>query len=327
MFIDSAVSDFDSLVLHFASMPLVDYTFIRPLNGITLSSDIIEKGRYTFINLKYFQEYIILNNYNYKLDYIDIFLKDLDDQQCCFVETKCQAIDYDKAVDISDILCKRLDNFIRYMFGHRDSNTTFGVFNFNSDITGGHICFIPEQLYKVAFGRRHGGTFRCINLEKDNWFFSKDNGNDHIWSLQNKQPLNVIDQRILRAVDWIGMSLNEKEINIAFIQAAFAIECILQDQDDFITKSITAQICEYAAFIVGYSKDTRIEIQELTKKLYRMRSKIAHGQRDDNIEPELLNVIWLAKQIIISFCVKPELRSIQTVDSLRTFITKQRYSY
>lgn len=121
------------------------------------------------------------------------------------------------------------------------------------------------------------------------------------------------------------MVINEVQPSIAFCEFAFAIECMLQNQKDFITKSITAQISEYATFIVGDDLDSRKEIQSLFKKLYNTRSKIAHGQKAESIEMELAEIIWLSKQIKLNILIKPEFANIKNMNDLKNLIDNMKY--
>jgi hypothetical protein len=121
------------------------------------------------------------------------------------------------------------------------------------------------------------------------------------------------------------MAISEKQHSIAFIQCAFAIECLLQYQEDFITKGITAEMSESVAFIVGYDEESRKNIAGTFSRLYRIRSKIAHGKQADSIDADLQEIIWLSKQIVINLLLKPELKKIATIKSFNTWITDKRY--
>ena len=76
------------------------------------------------------------------------------------------------------------------------------------------------------------------------------------------------------------MAVAEKENSVAFTQAMYGIESLLQyeQKGEMISKSIVASIAENVAFLLGCNFDERKELEKQFKELYGIRSKIAHGK-------------------------------------------------
>ena len=89
------------------------------------------------------------------------------------------------------------------------------------------------------------------------------------------------------------MAVAEKENSVAFTQAMYGIESLLQyeQKGEMISKSIVASIAENVAFLLGCNFDERKELEKQFKELYGIRSKIAHGKSNDISAYEVLDVI------------------------------------
>lgn len=313
------------LLDNISTLALKDYYFIRPMFGLILERNtIIEKGKYKFISKRYIKEH--LESHCQQTSIIDTCFEHSITENLCYIEMECNAKDFDKANERANSTYKQLDNVLRFMFGNNDKNMGLGVFDYRVDINGEMFCKCSEGEITTSVSLGVTSPVRPISFDANDWFFNKDNGNEKIWTILNASPCNEIERRIIKSIEWIGMAINQSQPSISFIQCIFAIECLLQEQEGFITKSITAQISEYAAFIVGYDKESKKEIEGLFKKLYEIRSKIAHGTYVNSLSIELTEAIWLSKQIVINFLIKPGFKSIENMSSLRKYITELRYS-
>lgn len=322
--VDEDEDIYEKLISDFSELAIVNYTFIRPMHGIEMKRDTLQLGPYTFISKSHIQEQL-------KRHCEDSFVREsvfahINVPHYCFVETETSAKDIDKAREDSNALYQKLDNVLRFMLGSNDKNLGLGIFNYKVSIDGDAFCKASNDSVSTSHSSSIKIPVRPIVIDEDDWFYSRENGNSQVWDILSKPQHSEIEKRLLKSIEWIGLSINEQQTSIAFCQCAFAIECMLQDQKDFITKSITAQIGEYAAFIVGYDMETRKEIAALFSRLYGIRSKIAHGEKQDQLEREYQEILFLSKQIVINFLLKPELQEIYSVADLRKWIIDARYS-
>ena len=304
---------------------LSNYTFIRPMFGLALKGNSqIDKKKYTFISKENIDEYLT-ERYG-KNDIFNMCFKQSIVEHLCYVEITCHAKDLDKAREIADVEYNQLANVLRYMHGTNNKDFGLGVSDFRADIIGGMLCIISDGRISTVTNAPISTPIIPIYLDKDDWFFSKKNGNEQIWTILNSDKQTKMENRIIKAIEWIGMSINEKRQSTAFIQCLFAIECLLQDQENFITKSISAQIGEYAAFIVGFDYESRCEIEKLFKDLYSIRSKIAHGTYISCLDEDLNKALFLSKQIVMNILLKPKFYRVKDIEDLRNRITELRYT-
>lgn len=137
-----------------------------------------------------------------------------------------------------------------------------------------------------------------------------------------------MDNRIMNAVNWIGMAIAEKRNSVAFTQAMFGIESLLQyeQKGEVVSKSVVASIAENVAFLLGRNFDERRAFEKRFKTLYGIRSKIAHGKNGDISDHDVLDVISLAKDLVMSFYENPFLKGAKTMKMVLDNIAKLKYS-
>lgn len=305
------------------SLKETEYKIIQPMYGIIINSEEpIKISRYKFIKEKNIKSYL-KENWNVPDEHD--FFDEADTRNLCFVEIICKAKEKNKAKELAKECYVKLDNVIRFMYGILDKNYGIGTFNYRSGIS---INTLMKEEVSGSFiessGRENKPILTLTLDDKDNYFFSKENGNYYIWELLNKKTYNKFEDRLLMAIDLIGNGINQIDDNIAFLQFVMAIECILQNEKDFITKSITAHISEYGAFIIADEMNDRIFFEKEIKQLYKQRSTIAHGS--NSTSKDLNKALWIAKQIVIAFFIKTELKNITTSEDLQKIITKKKFS-
>jgi len=265
----------------------------------------------------------------------------------CFVAVNTSAKDFEKAFEDADILRNQAYNCLKFNFCDKNAIMKYGLFYNKTNGLIAKKCFCKSSDGKIMnwnpcgadmFARleiidnhKVGYNSNSFFFDTSLWEFSEgevyeDKDKYRIWELINKSNHNEIEERILRAIEWIGMAIDEPTPTISFIQCVFAVECLLKyEKKETINKSIVAQISEYIAFIVGKNKENRKEIDKKFKDLYALRSKIAHGNNTDELDNELQEIIWLTKQIVINLLLKPELREIESMEKLRDWIEDMRY--
>ena len=147
-------------------------------------------------------------------------------------------------------------------------------------------------------------------------------------NILNKKEKNEIETRIVNAVNWAGMAVSEKNNSVAFTQAIFAIESLLQQQikGEIFNKSIVASISEDIAFLLGKNFDERKKYEKDFKELYSVRSSIAHGKSSQINPYQVLSAIAMAKLLIQELILNPALKGAVTMQKITNYITKQKYT-
>ncbi len=121
-----------------------------------------------------------------------------------------------------------------------------------------------------------GSTFikGSVNL-KTELFFSQ---HKKLFDLLQKRD-NQLKEKLYKSILWLGKSLRTENIDDSFLQVAIALECLLTKQDKgyYINPSITYSISETLAFLIGETKEQRIDNLKVIKKMYGERSAIVHS--------------------------------------------------
>lgn len=89
----------------------------------------------------------------------------------------------------------------------------------------------------------------------------------------NGEEVTNFQKRVWIALYWLGEAMIEKEINSLIIKYATCLEALFNSREG----GISEQISEFTAFIVGGSKEERVNIYDDIKNLYKLRSKAVHG--------------------------------------------------
>lgn len=153
-------------------------------------------------------------------------------------------------------------------------------------------------------------------------------GHDKIWGILTKENPTDMEKRILTAIGWIGKGLRDEEPSRSFVQFMIALESLFQfnKEKSFISPSISNQISEFSAFINGDNLDERIQIESEVKKLYGIRSKIAHSGFNEVNEIDRYRALILVKTLVHNLIVSKELGQLQSVGQLDEWVKKKRYS-
>jgi hypothetical protein len=136
---------------------------------------------------------------------------------------------------------------------------------------------------------------------------------------------NELTKKVLLAVDWIGQSIAEKVASSAFIKAAIALEVLFSPKKEFISSSITAQISESVAMLLGSNAESRFQTEKEVKDLYGIRSKVAHEGKTDVAYADLAEVQHLAREVVIKMLTLESLKTLATGQDLQQFLKSQKY--
>lgn len=160
----------------------------------------------------------------------------------------------------------------------------------------------------------------------DEEVFSHKGNNIKIFQYLSTEPKSNIEKRIKSAVSWIGQALINSDITEGFLELAIALETLLIFQDGFISKSITAQLAEFAAFLTETELLKRIEVQKKVKDLYRKRSAIVHSFSTNIEEKDFQSLLEILKIIIHKYFILIETEKIKEINDINSHIERLRFS-
>ena len=297
-----------------------------PIYFIQIESDHVSIGEINFVKFQSIKKYVQEQNLFVPND-IDRILADEHFGNVPFVDCVIDARDNDFAKEQAQIRLIEIINVLNFIiYSHIKGVETFSAISNYGTIDRTFIFSNKNANISI---NTHPSLIKRITIDEIREFLLGE-GKIYV-NLFNQLTNNnrsEIDNRIVNAINWIGMAVAEKENSVAFTQAMYGIESLLQyeQKGEMISKSFVASIAENVAFLLGRNFDDRRKLEKRFKELYGIRSKIAHGKSNDISVYDVLDVIGLAKSLVMSFYETPSLKEAKTMKMVLNHITKLKYS-
>ena len=154
----------------------------------------------------------------------------------------------------------------------------------------------------------------CLDIDMDFVKKAKEAGDEQFKSLLLnifKKSAQLSQQRgehvshIKSAIEWAIDAKTEENTTLSFIQNCIGLECILgEDMGDLPVTTTLADRCSY---LIGTDPKGRKTIREKFKKLYKIRSKLVHGNVAKLSEDANEYHRW--GQIILDFAIAKEIKN------------------
>lgn len=149
-------------------------------------------------------------------------------------------------------------------------------------------------------------------LEKRMHFQSIVTGNTRFW------------KAIKKGYEWLGKQYDEDNLQNKLIYSIFALECLLSNSTNF--SSITAAVAEKSAFLIGDTKEDRLKIFFTAKKLYDIRSALAHGSSESDItEEDTWQAFGLALAVYRKVTEMLVSNTISSQENLDSFVLEKKF--
>ena len=266
--------------------------YFVPIYGISCSS-YAKLGEFEIISKKYFLELIqnraIRENIS-RLEQGDVFLgynipKPLTDGGGELARHK--AADFKKLMDF----CCGRKNCIPAVNLHDVNLSSFKHIHINCD---GSVS-VHEEMNNNYIPIKHS----IENLIKE----IEDNQSLYVWDLYSKNNKSDKEKRLINAILWLGKAQIELDNKIYFMELCFALEALLQvNTNSFINPSISYSIAISCAMIIADQFSDRKIVANNIKRLYGIRSAIAHGREKSvsNKDCELLfkYIVYLINDLV-----------------------------
>lgn len=137
-------------------------------------------------------------------------------------------------------------------------------------------------------------------------------------ALSNDKVLNDFQSTLFRSIRWFSHAISQDDIEIKFLCFVVVLETLLVPRDN---SPISNAIAEGAALVLADKLDDRKEIKALVKRLYALRSALAHGARKAILDTDLKNICSIALDLILKLAAKTE---YETHKSFLEWIEDQR---
>ncbi len=152
-------------------------------------------------------------------------------------------------------------------------------------------------------------------------------GNDiRLFRFLDSDPASNLERRIKRAVSWVGQALRNLDLTEGFLELAIALETLLIFQDGFVSKSIVAQLAEFAAFLCETDSESRKKVNQKVKDLYKKRSGIVHSF-ETNIEfADFADLVRILRKIVREYFRLIDEKNLRDLAGVNSHIENLRFS-
>jgi len=136
--------------------------------------------------------------------------------------------------------------------------------------------------------------------------------NEVSWLVEliTQEKINDYYDAILKSIHWFSQFWIEQQSDNKLLYLAISLEALLSEA--FATSSF---VSDRVAFILGKDKVSRLKLRDLSKKLYDLRSDIAHGNNINIVQDQDLHELEIITRKVIQYA----LNNRDTFDSLKEF--------
>jgi hypothetical protein len=105
-----------------------------------------------------------------------------------------------------------------------------------------------------------------------------------------------LEEAIIRSMHWFSVASCQDDKSNTFLLLVVSLETLFKQAQG---ASIASTVAEGAAFLLGQTKDQRLEISKLVRKFYGMRSSVAHSGRSSFSEIDLDRLMLIVLEVIL----------------------------
>lgn len=295
---------------------LITFDIMRNISGIKLSKGYRKIGNFTFQKgLNAYRQFLHKN----PLD-LPFFKK--EDVAEYVVRFQVKSVTRERALEIADDTFKTLEYLFAFILGRKDCNHEVRILRQTKENLLFHMMKSEDGQISTGVSRQNL-VYNQIDLNDK---FFKNVKVRKLFSLVTTQNFNSIENRLQKAISWIGKGLLSDSSIESIICYCSALESILiRDSKTIISPSIVASLTEYCAFILGKNQSLRKELISKVKAIYSERSAGTHGGKlftDPMIEGSALNI----SRAIVFRILELYPNKIKTEEDVIAFVEKLKYS-
>lgn len=300
--------------------------YIKKIHGVQISELKLTFGKFIIIHRNHIKKYIVENTK--KIEDFESFEKTIYDNIesnvknsnyfYLAIEYTVRDSNYAKILFENDM--RVFMNMLRFMFGVKHHRVYISDKNEDDSFVEDVQIIKNKYLLKSFFVNRKD---LALTVSKNLY---EEDGSKVLWNIASKSNLNDLENRIIKSINWIGMSINEDDASIATTLIAFGFEALLKsNKSSVISQSIQGHISESVAFIIGKSYKDRLEIEKTFKNLYSFRSKVAHGYTASD-DGNYSSYFSMFSKTIKELTTNKVYMNIKNVDELFKLLKRQKYS-
>jgi Apea-like HEPN len=130
-----------------------------------------------------------------------------------------------------------------------------------------------------------------------------------------------LEEAIIRSMHWFSVATCQDDKSNTFLLLVVSLETLFKQAKG---ASIASTVAEGSAFLLGQSKDQRLEISKLVRMFYGMRSSVAHSGRSSFSEIDLDRLMLIVLEVILEVVSRTD--KLRTQDDLDNEIQLMKFS-
>lgn len=289
-------------------------------------------GIFVAYNYSDYKEFLIKNNgmTEESIDALHAVKNELD-----YLVITTEAKDSRRAIELAKTNFELFEYATKFLM-QDNANFDIGIFKYKKlNSEEGHA-FEKTDFPNGGFASslKSKGAFQKINIQ-----YLASPQLDSFWKIISHYingSATEMENRLINAIRWVGMANSDDSEITKYVQYVFALESLLSHDpaNEIIKPSISFQLAEYAAFIIGENanekiiskKQLRQKIFKDVKKIYSNRSKIVHGNDTTINKTALSDAHELIYTLIYSIMQNKELLEFTSIKELDKWIENLRFS-
>lgn len=296
--------------------PLKTFDIMRNISGIKLPKGYRKIGPFTFQKgVNAYRQFLHKNP-------LDLSFFKKEDVAEYVVRFQVKSVTRERALQIADDTFTTLEYLFAFILGRKDCGHEVRILRQTKENLLFHMIKSEDGQISTG-GSRHNLVHNQIDLNDK---FFKNAKVRKLFSLVPTQNLNPIENRLNKAISWIGKGLLSGSSIESIICYCSALESILiRDSKTIISPSIVASLTEYCAFFLGKNQSLRKELILRVKDIYSERSAGTHGGKlvtDPMIEGSALNI----SRALVFRLLELYPNKIKSEEDVIAFVDKLKYS-
>lgn len=238
-----------------------------------------------------------------------------------FIRVIVSSRDTDFAIELADEQFLRFDLVIAFICGYQNQNH-----NVNASMPDRPIrlkSYIASTTGAAQVVKRlTSGT--AIRMDSEN--ITKIDGNERIWEIVSSPAPTKMEARILLAIEWLGQARREMSQANAILKAAISTEILFNLRKEPMGPSISGQIAETMAHVVGTNVEDKLWTEKEMKRLYGIRSNVTHRGAVALKEHDVYLLMALASEAIMILLTQLPYKGFVNEDQFIDHLNIVKYS-
>lgn len=233
-----------------------------------------------------------------------------------WISVVCMASEVDKAKEEAYRKFELFQGVCRYMLPFMGNVYYIGILD-DLDFAFDDYCHISKGSFGAG-SKRISGRYEDLNI----MVFDYEKPELFQWFLEviSRTPETELSRRISNAIILYSRAEQDMLPTQKYLLYMMAIEALIEMDED----SVVEQVSDYVSTIFSMNLDAKSAIKREFKKMYTIRSEIAHGSEVYISENDVYKAHFYARNIIYQFYIEQDLKICKTNNELKDYIERRK---